>query len=388
MTFTPGTHEFFEIGLFTGIPQHDNFCRIDELVSSRAMAPSSTPRPWSGGNDVALVESFAFGGGQSDTAQVLATTDTAAVLVLKDGVVRHESYFLTGGPDVRWISMSVAKSFTSALVGIAVQEGLISSIEEPISRYIRVEPGSAYDGVSIRSVLQMSSGARWYEDYSDPESDIVRLGAASAGEGGGLDNFVATMSCDLPPDTLCRYNSADTQALTALLRSATGQNLADFMQSRLVEPLGFTHQGAWLVDPLGVELGFGGLALTARDYARIGELYRNGGRVGDQQVIAADWVAASTTASAPHLQSGRVVVGGHAAYEGYGYQWWLPPGDRGEFDAVGVYNQFVYVDPVAAVTIVKLSSNRTYGLTEDEAENREEETTAFLRAVARQFEGS
>ena len=386
MTFTPGSHAFFELGLFTGVEQHENFSRIDELVSSRAMAPSSNPRPWPGGNDVALLESFEFEGAQSDTAQFLAETDTAALLVLKDGTMRHESYSLTGGTDVRWISMSVAKSFTSALVGIAVQEGLIGSVEEPISSYVRVEPGSAYDGVSIRSVLQMSSGARWHEDYSDPESDIVRLGAASAGAGGGLDDFVATMSCDVPPDTLCRYNSADTQALTALLRSATGQSLAAFMQSRLVEPLGFTSPGAWLVDPQGVELGFGGLALTARDYARIGELYRNGGRVDGQQVVAAEWVAASVTASAPHLQSGRVLVGGHTTFEGYGYQWWLPPGDRGEFDAVGVYNQFVYVDPTAGVTIVKLSANRTYGMTEDEPENREEETTAFLRAVARQFE--
>ena len=385
MTFTPGSHAFFELGLFTGVEQHENFSRIDELVSSRAMAPSSNPRPWPGGNDVALLESFEFEGAQSDTAQFLAETDTAALLVLKDGTMRHESYSLTGGPDVRWISMSVAKSFTSALVGIAVQEGLIGSVEEPISSYVRVEPGSAYDGVSIRSVLQMSSGARWHEDYSDPESDIVRLGAASAGAGGGLDDFVATMSCDVPPDTLCRYNSADTQALTALLRSATGQSLAAFMQSRLVEPLGFTSPGAWLVDPQGVELGFGGLALTARDYARIGELYRNGGRVDGQQVVAAEWVAASVTASAPHLQSGRVLVGGHTTFEGYGYQWWLPPGDRGEFEAVGVYNQFVYVDPTAGVTIVKLSANRTYGMTEDEPENREEETTAFLRAVARQF---
>jgi len=385
MTFTPGSHAFFELGLFTGVEQHENFSRIDELVSSRAMAPSSNPRPWPGGNDVAVVETFEFEGAQSNTEQFLAETDTAALLVLHEGTMRHESYALTGGPDVRWISMSVAKSFTSALVGIALQEGMIGSIEEPISSYVSVEPGSAYDGVTIRSVLQMSSGARWHEDYSDPESDIVRLGEASAGAGGGLDAFVATMSCDVPPDTLCRYNSADTQALTALLRSATGQSLAAFMQSRLVEPLGFTSPGAWLVDPQGVELGFGGLALTARDYARIGELYRNGGRVDGQQVVAAEWVAASITASAPHLQSGRVLVGGHTTFEGYGYQWWLPPGDRGEFEAVGVYNQFVYVDPTSGVTIVKLSANRTYGMTEDEPENREEETTAFLRAVARQF---
>ncbi len=382
MTFTPGTGEFFEIGLFTGIPQHENFCRIDEIVSSRAMAPSNNPRPWPVGDLSDLVETFPFNGATSVTSSFLAETDTAALLVLKDGVLRHESYYLTGGPDVRWISMSVAKSFTSALVGIALEEGLIASIEDPISDYVRVEPGSGYDGVSIRSVLQMSSGARWNEDYSDPSSDIARIGAACAGQDGGLDNFIATMSRDVPPDTLCRYNSADTQALTALVRSVTQQNLAQYMQSRLVEPLGFTNPSAWLVDPFGVELGFGGLAVTARDFARIGELYRNGGRVDGNQIVPEGWVSASVTASAPHLQAGKVVVGGVTAYEGYGYQWWLPPGDRGEFSAVGVYNQFVYVDPTAGVTIVKLSANRSYGTTEDEPENREGETMEFLRAVA------
>ena len=144
----------------------------------------------------------------------------------------------------------------------------------------------------------------------------------------------------------------------------TQQNLAQYMQSRLVEPLGFTNPSAWLVDPFGVELGFGGLAVTARDFARIGELYRNGGRVDGNQIVPEGWVSASVTASAPHLQPGKVVVGGVTAYEGYGYQWWLPPGDRGEFSAVGVYNQFVYVDPTSGVTIVKLSANRTYGTTE------------------------
>ena len=196
MTFTPGTGEFFEIGLFTGIPQHENFCRIDEIVSSRAMAPSNNPRPWPVGDLSDLVETFPFNGATSVTSSFLAETDTAALLVLKNGVLRHESYYLTGGPDVRWISMSVAKSFTSALVGIALEEGLIASIEDPISDYVRVEPGSGYDGVSIRSVLQMSSGARWNEDYSDPSSDIARIGAACAGQDGGLDNFIATMSRD------------------------------------------------------------------------------------------------------------------------------------------------------------------------------------------------
>jgi CubicO group peptidase (beta-lactamase class C family) len=305
------------------------------------------------------------------------------MLVLREGEIRHERYALTGGSEVKWLSMSVAKSFVSALVGIAVEEGLIASIEDPLSAYVPVEPGSAYDGVSIRNVLQMSSGARWNEDYSDPTADIFRLGAAMAGVGGSLDDFVATMARESEPGTVCRYNSGDTQALGALLIRATGRSVAEYMQDKLCEPLGMTSPSAWLIDPAGIEVAFAGLLMTARDFAKLGELFRNGGNWRGQQVVPADWVRASISFDAPHLAPGRPIAGDHHLKIGYGYQWWLPDGNRGEFSAIGVYNQFVYVDPTSRCTIVKLSANRQYGTTPDENTNREMETVAFLRSVAR-----
>ncbi len=374
-----------QLRLFTGIPQHENFCRMADLVSTRPMAPSSAPREWTRGAETELPTSFVFQGTQRSTAQLLGETDTAALLVLHRGRIREENYWLTGGPHVPWMSMSVAKSFVSALLGIAVAEGAIAGIEDPVSSYVAVEPGSAYDGVPIRSLLQMSSGARWNEDYSNPESDALRIGAATSGAHGGQDRIVATMVREHAPDTVCRYNSCDTQALTAVLRSATGVSLADYMQTRLVEPLGMTDPGAWIVDPFGVEMGYGGLQLTARDYARLGELYRLGGVAGERQVVPADWVAASTRSTAPHTEPGRVIEGTHLLAEGYGYQWWIPGDNDGSFSAIGVYNQFVYVHPTADVTIVKLSANRAFGTTTDEAQNREGETLAFLRACALAF---
>ncbi|GCD88625.1 hypothetical protein NLS1_06310 [Nocardioides sp. LS1] len=333
-----------------------------------------------------MEDRYEFAGQEKSLERFLEETDTAALLVIHQGRIVHESYRLTGGTDVRWLSMSVAKSFISALIGIAVQEGHIRSIDDPISAYVPVEPGSAYDGVAIRSVLQMSSGARWNEDYSDPEADALRLAAATSGAYGGHEGIVATMVRENAPDTVCRYNSCDTQALASLLRHATGEHLADYMQTRLAEPLGFNHSGAWVVDPAGVEMGYAGLNLTARDFATLGELYLNKGAVGSQQVVPREWVDASVTPSAPHVVPGNVVVGGMVVSEGYGYQWWIPAGDRGEFSAVGVYNQYVYVDPTSEVTTVKLSANRTFGTAEDEAVNRHDETIAMLRAVARQFD--
>jgi CubicO group peptidase (beta-lactamase class C family) len=379
----PPVTSMLELKLFTGVPQDENFCRLDEMLATSTMRPSSRPDPWPTVPDQALPGSYLFQGQERSTADFLAETDTAALLVLRDGEVRHEHYALTGGPEVRWLSMSVAKSFVSALVGMAVEEGHIASIEDPLSSYVPVQPGSAYDGTSIRDVLQMSSGARWNEDYSDSTSDIFRLGAAMSGIGGGLDEFVATMVHECEPGTVCRYNSGDTQALGALLIQATGKSLADYMQVKLCEPLGLTSPSSWLVDPAGTEVAFGGLLMTARDFARIGEVFRNGGRWRGQQIVPAQWVEASLTADRPHLAPGRPIVGQHEFGLGYGYQWWLPDGPRGEFAAIGVYNQFVYVDPASRCTIVKLSANRRYGTPpNDEATNRELETVELLRAIA------
>ncbi|MFD9607079.1 serine hydrolase domain-containing protein [Streptomyces sp. NPDC059970] len=268
------------------------------------MAPSAHPYLWPHGEAASLPESFDYNGTARVTKEFLARTDTSALLVLVDGIIRHESYFLTGGPDVQWLSMSVSKSFISALVGIAVDEGHITGIDEPISSYVPVRPGSAYDGVSIKNVLQMSSGARWNEDYNDPASDIYQLTAATAGIGGTLDDVVARMVRESAPGTVCRYNSGETQVLGALLARATGRPVTDYMREKLCEPLGMTSTGYWLVDPAGTELAFGGLNLTARDFARLGELYRNGGVWQGRQIVPAQWVRDSITVTAPHLQPG------------------------------------------------------------------------------------
>jgi CubicO group peptidase (beta-lactamase class C family) len=372
---------FAALRLFTGIPQHERFDRMHQLLPSSRLTASSTPRRAPDGTRRGLPTEFDFTGTTVNTEQFIDVTDTAALLVLRDGEVVHEEYRLTGGPDVTWMSMSVAKSFISALVGIAVEQGHIRSIHEPISDYIDAEPGSAYDGVSIKDVLQMSSGARWNEDYSDPTSDIVRLGAAM-GPGGSLDRFVATAAPDVAPGTVCQYNSTDTQALGALLVRATGRSITDYMQEHLYEPLGMEHDGHWLLDATGREMAFGGLNLTARDFAKLGELYRLGGLWDGRQVVPADWAAASVVPDAPHLECGRPVIAGGTLPEGYGYQWWLMPGGLGQYSAIGVYNQWVFVSPAHGVTIVKLSATRTYGTTMGEDTNYSGTHEAFLKAVA------
>lgn len=371
-----------EIGLFTGTPQHGFFCRVDGLAPVSRMPVSSTPHVWQTGPTIPIPASYVFEGATKSTEDFLVDTDTAALLVLVDGQVRYERYLLTGGPKVNWLSMSVAKSFVSCLVGIAIDEGLITSINEPISNYVPVEPNSAYDGVSIRNVLHMSSGARWNEDYNDPNSDIFQISQALLGKGSGLDGFVARMVRESEPNTVCRYSSGETQILGALVAHATKRSLTEYMTEKLVQPLGFESPSFWVTDMLGTEMCYAGLNMTARDYARLGELYRNGGMWQGKRIISTSWIQASTTIDSPIREAGQPIVGDHNFDLGYGYQWWIPAGHKGDYCAIGVLNQLVYVNPEKKVTIVKLSANRKYGTTTLEDTNRDSENVEFLRAIA------
>lgn len=170
-----------------------------------------------------------------------------------------------------------------------------------------------------------------------------------------------------------------------LVKGATGRSVTDYMQEKLYEPLGMQDPGYWLLDSKGVEHAYGGLNLTARDYAKIGEMFRNEGKWDGKQIVSSQWVKEATTVDGPLRAPGKPIVGGHALDLGYGYQWWIPAGDEGEYSGIGVYNQLVYVNPKRRVTIVKLSANRRYGLSEEEKDNKDEENISFLRSIARQF---
>ncbi len=382
MTSDPTPRE--RLSLFTGESQHDAFCRMRDFFPVAELDASPTPRPFPVGKSIELPATYEFDGETRSASAFLADTDTAALVVLHDGEIRFEEYWLTGGPDVRWISWSVAKSFLSALIGIAIDEGHIGSVDDSVSAYVPELAGSAYEGVSIRHILQMSSGARWNEDYSDRDSDIARFGAVMSGNGSLLD-FVSGMQGEHEPGTLCRYNSADTQVLGHVLIAATGRTVTDYMQEKLVDPLGMESPGYWMIDGDGVEMVMGGLNLTARDYAKFGEMFRRQGEWHGQQIVPASWVADSTTSNEPHMQVGQLTLGDEVFPFAYAYQWWLPDGGDGAFTALGIYNQLVFVDPANGATVVKLSANHRYGLSPSEADDREGETVAFIRAVVDQL---
>lgn len=367
--------------LFTGAEQIDNFNRMHQMFPVTTMLATEQPHSFPVGQSVPLPAEFSYRGEQRETQEFLARTDTGAVLVIHDGTIQFEQYWRSGGQTQTWLSMSVAKSFISALVGIAVEQGHIRSISDPVTDYAPELAGSAYNNVRIKDILQMSSGASWNEDYGDPESDINRFGQVFA-LGGSMNKFAATLTNEMEPGTYNRYNSTDTQVLGMLLTKATGRSVTDYMIENLWQPMGAETTGYWLTDLENMEMAFGGLNITARDYAKLGEIYRLGGSLNGRQIVPADWVAASISPDAPHLMPGDNPASDWPL--GYGYQWWIPDGSVGEFMAIGVYNQFIYVAPQSNTVIVKLSANSAYGTPDDDNASSEFESIEFFRAIVSQ----
>ncbi len=274
-----------------------------------------------------------------------------SLLVMKGGEIRHESYHLDTSAEDRRISWSVAKSYLSALFGVLLEEGTIASIDDPVTKYAPELKGSAYDGASIRNVLNMASGVTFDEDYLDYDSDINRMGREIA-LGGTLDQFTADLSeTFVSPGEQWQYVSIDTHVIGMVIRGATGQSIASLLQDRIIAPLGLEQDLYYVTDGEGVAFVLGGLNITTRDYARFGLMIEQNGQYNGQQVVPADWIAASTTPSAP-TKPGRI---------DYGYQWWIPVGaETGEFMARGVYGQYIYIDQARDVVIVSTAADRKF----------------------------
>jgi len=364
--------------LFSGRDQVENFRQMSTIYPVRVIRRSSAPSALLAGQAIELPKAFEFQGRKLDTAQFLAEMETTGLIVVRSDRVVFEDYWLGNDASTQTIAWSVSKSFVSALIGIAIHESAIASVEDPVTRYAPELAGGAYDGVRLKDVLQMSSGVRWNEDYSDPDSDVGVFGRVMA-SGGSLDAFAARCVRECEPGTFNRYNSTDTHVLGMVLSRATGRSLSEYLRDKLWRPLGMEADAFWIVDGAGAEMAAGGLNAVLRDYARLGCCYLGGGVWNGAQVIPKTWVDASITPDAPHLQPG--VRPNASLPMGYGYQWWLPD-DSGAYCAMGVYNQFIWVDPAHRTVIAKSSAFRQYGTSPRLESYRVGDHFALLAAIA------
>lgn len=304
-----------------------------------------------------------------EVADWIKRRDVTALVVLKDGQIVAEDYFLGTAPEDRRIGWSISKSFVSAAFGIARAEGLIPDLEAQVTDYVPRLKGSAYDGATLLNVLQMSSGVSFDEDYLDFFSDINRMGRILA-LGGTMDGFAAGLrETDRPAGEIFEYTSIDTHVLGMVLRAATGRALSDYMEEKLIAPMGLEADPYYITDGSGVAFALAGINMTTRDFARMGLMFLQDGRLGGTQIVPADWVRDSTTPSA-QTEPGQIM---------YGYQWWIPVGaEKGQFMARGIYGQYVYIDRDAGVVIAVNSADRNFRNDDVNAQN-----VAIFRNIVR-----
>ena len=330
----------------------ENFSNMDEVMLTRDMSVGDMPDfPV----DLApLPETVSFAGREVAVEDFLEETDATSFLVLHDGVVKFEEAYQGTSPDDQRISWSVAKSFLSALVGRAIAEGDIPSVDVAVTDYVPELKGTAYDGATLRNVLNMASGVEFDEDYFDPNSDINMMGQEIA-MGGSLDGFVGRMTeRAFEPGDFNQYVSMDTHVIGQVLRAATGRTIYDLFEEAYA-PVGLGPVN-YITDGEGEAFVLGGLNMTTRGYAAFGELFRNKGAWEGEQIIPADWVAESTTISAP------APYGNADGARTYGYQWWSLPdqAEHGDYFANGIYGQTIYVNPELETVIVKTSADQEF----------------------------
>ena len=307
---------------------------IDRIYPTRPVTASPHPFPLPGKPADFSGLRYTVGAGTFDINAFVSHNHIVGLLAIHDGNVVLERYARGNTPDTRWYSFSVAKSVVSMLVGAAVKDGFISSVEAPVSDFLPVLRGSAYDDVTLRQAMMMSSGVAWDEDYADPQSDIAQTG------GSALDRlrYLLRKQRVAAPGSTFNYNTEETNLVGAVLRAAIGNNLATYLEDKIWRRFGMEHDANWLLlSESGAEHGGCCLSAILRDYGRLGLFALRNGRLSDgSSVLPEGWMEASTTAS--------------PANDRYGMLWWLRPGHA--FAAVGIYGQAIYVNPPCRLVVV------------------------------------
>ena len=347
--------------LFWTQPQRDAaFRAVDRLpvlAKAHVIAAGSAPSPLPPGPPLKLT---------MDVDAYMTGQRSASLLVLHDGKLRMERYGLNFDAAGRWTSFSVAKSMTSTLVGAALKDGSIKSMDDKVSDYIPQMKGSAYDDVSIRQLLTMTSGIKWNEDYADPNSDVAKFNNHKPEEGvDALVSYMRKLPREAPAGTRWLYSTGETNLVGILLNQATKKPLATYLSEKIWVPAGMEQQGTWLLSKTGQEISGCCVQAAARDYARFGQFILNGAMFNGQTIVPGGWLVEATTA--------RTGIG--EPDRGYGYPWWTYA--DGTFSARGIFGQGIFIDPKRKLVIVS-SANWAGGARDPVATSARE---AFYKAV-------
>jgi CubicO group peptidase (beta-lactamase class C family) len=357
------------VKLYTNLPKDQNvlfwsqdqrdtaFRQMEKLVDVHTIKANGQPLALPNGDPIKL---------DLDINAYMKDQRNAGLIIVQDGKVRFEKYALDYDAKGRWTSFSVAKSFTSTLVGAAIRDGYIKSLDDKVTDYIPTLKGSAYDVVSVRQLLTMTSGVKWNEDYTDPKSDVALFTQHKAE--GGLDvtvSYMRKLKREAPPGSKWVYKTGETNLIGVLVSSATGKTLSDYLTEKVWMPFGMEQDAVWLLGTTGHEISGCCISATLRDYARFGEFILGGGIAAGKKMLPDDWLAQATQKQADIDTPGK----------GYGFQWWTY--DDGSFAAQGIFGQGIFIDPKRKLVIATNGNWPTATNPEGVGAQRE----AFYKAV-------
>jgi CubicO group peptidase (beta-lactamase class C family) len=326
----------------------NTYRNIDRLFPTRTIEPGGTPYPLPAGATSLTQASFTLNGKTYSMADFMTVNRVAGLLVLKDGKIVNETYRYGNTQKTRWMSMSVAKSITSTLIGAAVKDGYIASIDDQVIKYVPRLAGSAYDGATVRNVMMMASGAKWNETYTDPSSDRRQLLEAQISQkAGSAMDLMSKLPRAAAPGAAYNYSTGETQVAGEIVHNAVKKPLAQYLSEKIWSKVGMEAQANWWLDsPDGVEIGGSGISATLRDYGRFGMFVMNDGVAAGQQVLPTGWV---TEAGTPKVLSGGQPIS-------YGYLWWIPSSGQSATDSAfyanGIMGQQIYINRKEKVVIV------------------------------------
>ncbi len=323
--------------LFWTIEQRDAaFRAMEKLVDYNEIKASDNPVALTQGDPITL---------DMDIDNYMKEQRTAGLLIIQDGKIRMEKYGLDYSKEGRWTSFSVAKSFTSTLVGAAIKDGYIKSINDKVSDYIAGLKGSVYDDVTVEQLLTMTSGVAWNEDYEDPKSDVAVFINHEAED--DLDvtvSYMRNLKREAPAGEKWVYKTGETNLIGVLVSEATGKTLSNYLTEKVWQPYGMESEAVWMTGSTGHEIAGCCISATLHDYARFGMFVMNGALVDGKAIVPDDWIANATTKRADINIEGR----------GYGYQWWT--NDDGSYAAQGIFGQGIFIDPKRNLIIASNSN--------------------------------
>ena len=349
--------------LFWSIPQRDAafraMDRLTILTKSRIIPAGKKIHPLPKGDllDVG-----------TDIEAFMEDQHTAALVIVQDGKIRLEKYGLDFSSGRRWTSFSVAKSFTSTLVGTAIKDGYIKSIDDKVSDYIPGLIGSVYDNITIKQLLTMTSGVKWNEDYADPKSDVALFNAHKADPGVDVTvSYMRKLKPDTTPGTKWVYKTGETNLIGVLVSSAAKKSLSDYLSEKIWRPFGMEQDASWLLGSTGHEISGCCMQASTRDFARFGLFMLGGGIAGGKSVLPDSWIAEATMKQIDTSRPG---------YD-YGYQWWVL--NDGAYTARGIFGQGIFIDPKRKIVIAS-NSNWPHA-TDRQGGDQGKKRLAFYRQV-------